>query len=89
MREAGVEADDVIGTIAQRSRDEGALVSIATIDKDFKQLLDARLRLVQPSKEAKGSMQFYSVCDFDDEFQVHNNCRRRLVAPSRFIDNRE
>lgn len=33
MRVAGVEADDVIGTVALRAREEGFVVAIASPDK--------------------------------------------------------
>ena len=33
MRVAGVEADDVIGTVATRAREEGFVVAIASPDK--------------------------------------------------------
>jgi DNA polymerase-1 len=41
----GVEADDVIGTLAERARDEGFEVVISTGDKDMAQLVDSRIRI--------------------------------------------
>jgi DNA polymerase-1 len=40
LREAGVEADDVIGTLAREARGEGMNVVIATSDKDLTQLVE-------------------------------------------------
>ena len=44
--EPGVEADDVIGTLAVQARDEGMEVVVSTGDKDLAQLVDDRVRLV-------------------------------------------
>ena len=42
----GVEADDVIGTLAERASDSGCRVVISTNDKDMAQLVDERVTLV-------------------------------------------
>jgi DNA polymerase-1 len=42
----GVEADDVIGTLARRAAARGEQVLISTADKDLAQLVDERVRLV-------------------------------------------
>ena len=42
----GVEADDVIGTLAERARTSGCRVVISTNDKDMAQLVDGRVTLV-------------------------------------------
>ena len=42
----GVEADDVIGTLARRAAGRGEQVLISTADKDLAQLVDAHVRLV-------------------------------------------
>lgn len=47
----GVEADDVIGTVAVRGVDEGMAVAIASPDKDFFQLLRPGLILLRPPKK--------------------------------------
>ncbi len=44
--EQGVEADDVIGTLAVRARDAGMRVVISTADKDFAQLVCDDIHLV-------------------------------------------
>jgi DNA polymerase-1 len=43
---AGVEADDVIGTLMHQARLAGAPVLVATADKDFVQLVSEHIRLV-------------------------------------------
>ncbi|MBN8280529.1 MAG: DNA polymerase I [Gammaproteobacteria bacterium] len=45
LREAGVEADDVIGTLAKRAAAAGIDTLIATSDKDMAQLVNGRIRL--------------------------------------------
>jgi DNA polymerase-1 len=42
----GVEADDVIGTLASRAREEGMEVLISTGDKDMAQLVDDHVTLI-------------------------------------------
>ena len=42
----GVEADDVIGTLAERARTSGCRVVISTNDKDMAQLVDGQVTLV-------------------------------------------
>ena len=45
----GVEADDVIGTLARRAEAEGADVVIVSPDKDFRQLLSDRISIARPA----------------------------------------
>ncbi len=46
LRVAGVEADDVIGTLAQQAAEAGIKVTISSSDKDFAQLVGPRVTLV-------------------------------------------
>jgi len=46
LRVTGVEADDVIGTLARRAAQDGLRVVISTGDKDMAQLVDDRITLV-------------------------------------------
>jgi DNA polymerase-1 len=43
---SGVEADDVIGTLARRAAQDGIEVEVSTSDKDFAQLVGPRVTLV-------------------------------------------
>jgi len=54
LEEAGVEADDVIATLARRAREKGWEVVIVTGDKDFTQLVGEGLQLYDPMAEASG-----------------------------------
>jgi DNA polymerase-1 len=54
VEEPGVEADDVIGTLARRARERGWEVVVVTGDKDFAQLVDDKVSLYDPMAEASG-----------------------------------
>ncbi len=54
IEEPGYEADDVIGTLARRAREQGFEVVIVTGDKDFAQLVDGHVELYDPMAEASG-----------------------------------
>lgn len=45
----GVEADDVIGTLARQAEREGALTVIVSPDKDFQQLLTDKISIFRPA----------------------------------------
>lgn len=45
----GVEADDVIGTLARQAEEDGAEVVIVSPDKDFQQLLSPRISINRPA----------------------------------------
>lgn len=49
----GVEADDVIGTLARAATAEGREIVISTGDKDMAQLVDGHVRLVDTMKDAE------------------------------------
>lgn len=47
----GVEADDVIGTLARLAKEAGHEVQIISSDKDFAQLIDDRLRMIDTLRD--------------------------------------
>jgi DNA polymerase-1 len=53
LRVAGVEADDVIGTLAERAAQAGLSVVISTGDKDMAQLVSDRITLVNTMFDTK------------------------------------
>ena len=63
----GVEADDVIGTLARQADEDGADVVIVSPDKDFKQLLTEHISIFKP---AKGDQDFEIISDdvFREEY---------------------
>ena len=50
IREPGIEADDLIATLARRANADGVDAAIVTGDKDFFQLLSDHVRIVRPEK---------------------------------------
>jgi len=53
LRIAGVEADDVIGTLARRADDQGLATVISTTDKDITQLVNDHVEIVDTMNDAK------------------------------------
>ncbi|NNF17677.1 MAG: DNA polymerase I [Gammaproteobacteria bacterium] len=53
LQVAGVEADDVIGTLAKRASKRGMRVVVSTGDKDLTQLVDDQVTLVDTMKNSK------------------------------------
>jgi len=51
LEAAGWEADDVIGTLAVKAKEEGFCVRVVTGDKDFVQIVDPDVRLFDPMKD--------------------------------------
>ncbi|KAG0577175.1 hypothetical protein KC19_5G136500 [Ceratodon purpureus] len=64
---AGVEADDVIATLALRAVDAGMNVSIASPDKDFFQIISPSLRLLRFVPRGSGIVPF-GVKEFQERF---------------------
>ncbi|EFN53820.1 hypothetical protein CHLNCDRAFT_136540 [Chlorella variabilis] len=81
---SGVEADDVIGTMAYRAVREGIAVAVASPDKDFFQLLRPGIILLRPPKKPalgerinKYALVPYSQTDFENEYGLQ---------PEQFVD---
>ncbi len=49
IKASGVEADDVIGTLAVKGEEQGAEVVIVSADKDFRQLLTPKISIFRPA----------------------------------------
>ncbi|MBW2557597.1 MAG: DNA polymerase I [Deltaproteobacteria bacterium] len=72
IEEQGVEADDIIGTLAKRSEQAGMKVVIASGDKDFMQLVSDNILMVDTMK--------------DMSYDVDGVRKRFGVGPDRVID---
>jgi 5'-3' exonuclease len=80
LRLSGLEADDIIGTVARRAADEGFCVSICSPDKDFYQLLGPQVRILKPTKNNKGDpFTPFTVKDFK---KMHKDA----IDPKQFVD---
>ncbi|EPS57794.1 hypothetical protein M569_17023, partial [Genlisea aurea] len=73
----GVEADDVIGTLAVRSVDEGFKVRVVSPDKDFFQILSPSLRLLRIAHRGF-EMSSFGLEDFAEKYGT--------LKPSQFVD---
>ncbi|MGD2135097.1 MAG: DNA polymerase I [Gemmatimonadales bacterium] len=75
----GYEADDVIGTLAVRGADAGSQVVIISGDKDFYQLIDEHVGLLNPGRRGPAGV--------DEQWVDRSNAAERLgVPPDRVID---
>jgi DNA polymerase-1 len=74
---SGVEADDVIGTLATRAEDEGVDVVIVSADKDFRQLLAPHVSMLRPAYKGES---------FDIETDETFRESYAGLAPIQFID---
>ncbi|XP_078441213.1 5'-3' exonuclease family protein isoform X1 [Wolffia australiana] len=73
----GVEADDVIGTLAVKSVASGFKVRIVSPDKDFFQILSPSLRLLRVAPRGSGMVSF-GLEDFAERYGI--------LEPSQFVD---
>ena len=73
----GVEADDVIGTLARRAEDEGVDAVIFSADKDFRQLLTDRVSMLRPP---------YMGETFDRETPETFRAKYGGLEPAQFVD---
>ena len=73
----GVEADDVIGTLARRAEDEGVDTVIFSADKDFRQLLSDRVSMLRPP---------YMGETFDKETPETFREKYGGLEPAQFVD---
>jgi len=72
VRQAGYEADDLIGTLARKAEQAGYDVVIVTGDKDMFQLLTPHIRIYDPVK---------------DKWSGEAECRERFgVEPARVVE---
>lgn len=76
IEEPGVEADDVIGTLAVRAAEEGAEVVIVSPDKDFQQLLSPQVTICRPAHRGE---------EFDP-ITVDTFREKYGLEPEQFID---
>jgi DNA polymerase-1 len=77
LEEPGVEADDVIATLAHRARARGWDVVIVTGDKDFAQLVGEGVQLYDPMAEASGRGGWTGPAEVE---------KKNGVPPERFVE---
>lgn len=78
MERAGLEADDILGTIAKRSEKEGIEVSLVSGDRDLLQIASEHIKIRIPkTKGGKTEIENYYAADVEKAYQV---------TPIQFID---
>ncbi|MGH8127043.1 MAG: DNA polymerase I [Gammaproteobacteria bacterium] len=75
LRETGVEADDVIGTLAHEAADAGYDVVIVTGDKDMAQLVNDRITLLDTMRDRR-----LDSAGVEEKFGVPPTCIIDLLA---------
>jgi DNA polymerase-1 len=75
----GWEADDVIGTLARQASAEGLHTVIVSGDKDFYQLIDEDVHLLNPGRGGAGAVE-------EKEVTPANASERLGVPPSQVVD---
>lgn len=70
LRIPGVEADDVMGTLARRAEAEGLEAILVSGDKDLLQLVTDRVTVYDPSKEGTDACHWYEPKDVAERFGV-------------------
>ena len=73
----GWEADDVLATLARRTEARGDDVWVASADKDFLQLLSARVRVLRPASPGGGDDEIWGPAELHE---------RTGLAPDQVVD---
>lgn len=78
MEKAGLEADDILGTLAKRAEKDGMEVSLVSGDRDLLQIASEHIKIRIPkTKGGKTEVEDYYAADVKEKYQV---------TPLQFID---
>ena len=78
VTQAGLEADDILGTLAKRAEHEGMSVSLVSGDRDLLQIATNQIKIRIPkTKGGKTEIEDYFAADVEARYQVN---------PVQFID---
>ncbi|MCM1541691.1 MAG: DNA polymerase I [Blautia sp.] len=78
VEQAGLEADDILGTLAKKAQNEGIEVSLVSGDRDLLQIADEHIKIRIPkTKGGRTEIEDYYPQDVEAAFQV---------TPLQFID---
>ena len=69
IEEAGVEADDLIGTLAKQAEKEGFQTFMVTPDKDFAQLVSENIFMYKPARMGNG-IEIWGIPEVQKRFEV-------------------
>jgi len=71
IEKEGFEADDVIGTLAQKAKPEGFDTFMMTPDKDYAQLVEDHVRMYKPAKQG-GAAEIWGPEEVKKNFGIEN-----------------
>lgn len=71
IEKKGFEADDVIGTLAQKAKTESFDTFMMTPDKDYAQLVEDHVRMYKPAKQG-GSAEIWGPKEVKEKFGIEN-----------------
>lgn len=78
MEQAGLEADDILGTLAKRAEKQGIEVSLVSGDRDLLQVATDKIKIRIPkTKGGRTEIEDYYASDVEEKYQVN---------PQQFID---
>lgn len=78
IEQAGLEADDLLGTLSKRSEEQGLEVSVISGDRDLLQLATEKVKIRIPkTKQGRTEVEDYYAADVKERYQV---------TPREFID---
>lgn len=78
VEKAGLEADDILGTLAKRAQKEGMAVSLVSGDRDLLQIATDAIKIRIPkTKGGRTEIEDYHAADVEEKYQVN---------PIQFID---
>lgn len=69
VEEAGIEADDLIGTLAKQAEKEGFTVYMVTPDKDYAQLVSENIFMYRPARMGNG-IEIWGIPEVQKKFEV-------------------
>lgn len=71
IEQAGLEADDILGTLAKRAQEEGMEVSLVSGDRDLLQIASDRIKIRIPkTKGGKTEIEDYYAKDVEEKYHV-------------------
>ncbi|WP_124978852.1 DNA polymerase I [Nonlabens xiamenensis] len=69
VEEAGIEADDLIGTLSKQAEKEGFTVYMVTPDKDYAQLVSENIYMYRPARMGNG-IEIWGIPEVQKKFEV-------------------
>lgn len=71
VEEKGIEADDLIGTLAKQAEKEGYQVYMVTPDKDYAQLVSENIFMYRPARMGNG-IEIWDIEKVKEKFEIEN-----------------